>query len=250
MGVWEDLEARVTALEQKKFQMSSHDHSSNSDESDDGAKQQPVVDEQMRRARKAVEEANVYSAVWKWVPTDYYQRPLSERAKCLTGSSTRIEYLCKSLLLENKKCTSPNDENPRYVLVILQYAATLDEAKLTNVIRRRVPLERRLDPNQYDWRVASSEDNDRLTGYQHNSVTPFGLQDPHSEVTIVLTETVIPLGFFWMGGGHVHLKLGVATSDFITAFTNYGPTNNKKTIVIGDISNPRVGGDSTNEEDD
>ena len=210
MGSLDELEARVVALEKKKYQ----------------APPGVEIDEQVRRARAAVEDARIYSSVWKWVPEDYYARSLAERAKCLGASN--VEYLCKSLLLENKKIVNDSPNNPRFVLVILQYAATLDNKKLTNVIRRLMPVAERMDESKYDFRIASAEDNDRITGYKHNSVTPFGLQEP---VRIVLSENLVKLRFFWMGGGHVHLKLGMATSEFCEAVNP----------IIGDISNPRIG---------
>ena len=219
MGSLDELEARVSALEKKHYKVPA-----NVEE----------IDEQVRRARAAVQEkARLYSSVWKWVPTDYYQRSLAERAKCLGASS--VDFLCKSLLLENKKMAGGNNDvvvsspkNPRFVLVILQYAATLDVKKLTSVIRRLLPVSERLDESMYDFRIAAPEDNDRITGYANNAVTPFGLQEP---VPIILTENVVKLRFFWMGGGHIHLKLGVATSEFCEALNP----------IIGDISNPRTG---------
>ena len=205
-----ELELRVTALEKKTF----------------AAPEDVEIDEQTRRARSAVEDALVYSAVWRWVPNDYYMRPLSGRAKCLGAPS--VEFLCKSLLMENKKVVKESPNNPRFVLVILQYAATLNNKKLTNAIRRLLPVSERLDDSKYDFRIASPEDNDRITGYKHNSVTPFGMKE---NVRMVLTENVVKLKFFWMGGGHVHLKLGMATSEFCEAFNP----------VIADISDPRIG---------
>lgn len=196
MGDLSALEIRVAALEKKAF----------------GAPDNVEIDEQLRRARMAVQDAEIYSSTWKWVPTDYYTRSLAERAKCLDASN--VEFLCKSLLMENKKVVNEGPNNPRFVLVILQYAATLDTKKLTNTMRRLLPVEQRLDESKFDFRIASAEDNDRITGYVHNSVTPFGLKEP---VRIVLTENVVKLRFFWMGGGHVHLKLGMATSEFCKA---------------------------------
>ena len=174
------------------------------------------VDDSIRRARYHVEQLHLYSANWKWVPPTYYDWPLEQRAKTLGARST--ELLCKSLLLENKKVTdNPSTEdiktNPRFLLVMIQYEATLDVKKLATSIRRLRPVEDRLDESQFDFRVASSEDNDRLTGYTHNSVTPFGLKDP--TLPIVLSSDIVPLQYFWMGGGHVHLKLGMSVSDFL-----------------------------------
>ncbi len=74
------------------------------------------------------------------------------------------------------------------------------------------PVTNRLDESQFDFRVADPSDNDRITGYSFNSVTPFGLK---AQVPIVLSSTIVPYSYFWMGGGHVHLKLGMSVSDFL-----------------------------------
>lgn len=74
----------------------------------------------------------------------------------------------------------------------------------------------RLDYSQLlDWRLAEPEDNDRITGFSYNSVSPFGLKE---QVPIVLTKAVVRQpNCFWMGGGHKDLKLGMVPSDFIRA---------------------------------
>lgn len=191
------------------------------------------VSEQMRRARNAVESTSkLYSARWKWVPPDYYTWSLSERAVCLGASSP--DYLCKSLLMENKKVkesdSSKSDPtNPKFVMVVIQYGATLDMRKLVTSIRALRPVKMRLEDNQYDFRIASAEDNDKITGYTHNSVTPFGLLRPG--IPILLCQAIVPLKHFWMGGGHVHLKLGMPVADFCAAVNP----------IIADVSQPRSG---------
>lgn len=198
-----------------------------------------TVDEAMRRARSAVEEAAVYSARWKFVPEPYYTWPLSKRAECLGAPS--VHNLCKSLLLENKKASGSAKFDPTYpkhVLVVLPYAASLDNKMLVNAVRALRPVKERLDDNNFDFRIASQEDNDRLTGYKHNSVTPFGLADP-GNVLIVLAEAAALQKFIWMGGGHVHLKLGMAVSDFCLVL---------KPIVTR-ISQPRANYDDNNDDD-
>jgi len=194
-----DLEARVAALEVKRFQCPP------------GIE----VDESMRRARANVEELGLYSANWKWVPETYYTWTLEERAKLLGAQSTYM--LCKSLLLENKKVTEKPElqdpqTNPRFLLVVLQYEAELDVKKLATSIRKLRPVKDRLDESQFDLRVADPSDNDRITGYAFNSVTPFGLKE---QVPIVLSDAIVPCSYFWMGGGHVHLKLGMSVSEFM-----------------------------------
>jgi prolyl-tRNA editing enzyme YbaK/EbsC (Cys-tRNA(Pro) deacylase) len=214
------LEARVTALERKRFQCPPNVE---------------AVDESMRRARLHVETASkpCCSAAWKFVPEPYYTWELPQRAVALGAPS--IYQLCKSLLMDNRKVPAdqPHDPtNPKFVLVILQYAATMDNQKLVNAVRALRPVQNRLDGSQFDFRIASEQDNSTLTGYEHNSVTPFGLLQ-QEQVTIILSAAVAELGFFWMGGGHVHLKLGMAVTDFVRALNP----------IVASISHPRASGD-------
>jgi prolyl-tRNA editing enzyme YbaK/EbsC (Cys-tRNA(Pro) deacylase) len=50
---------------------------------------------------------------------------------------------------------------------------------------------------------------------------------------VVLAQAIaeLPQRFFWMGGGHVHLKLGVSVTDFQRALQP----------IVADISQERVG---------
>lgn len=190
------------------------------------------VDEQMRRARLAVEEKGLYSIDWKWVAKDYYSWPLAKRAKILQAPSTF--HLTKSLLMENKKAPSIEEKadptNPRFILVIVQYEATLDTKKLITAIRALRPVADRLEDSDFDLRVASEEDNSKVTGYDNNAVVPFGFLKP---VPVFLSAPIVPLRFFWMGGGHVHLKLRMTVADFCKALKP----------VVADISQPRTGSD-------
>lgn len=193
----EVLETRVAALEAKRFQ----------------CPKEISVDESMRRARAHVESLGLYSANWKWVPEPYYNWSLDQRAKVLGVPSTAM--LCKSLLLENKKLADkPELEDktyPRFLMVVLQYESELDVKKLITSLRKLRPVASRLDESKFDLQVADPSDNARITGYTFNSVSPFGLKEP---VPIILSSAIVPLQYFWMGGGHVHLKLGMAVSDF------------------------------------
>jgi len=188
------------------------------------------LDDSIRRARREVESLGLYSSRWIWVPSDYYNWALEKRASRLRAPSTGL--LCKSLLLENKKVTSQTYNfslHPRFVMVILQYDSELDTSLLTKSIRRLSAVEERLDPSSsnFDWRIADPVDNDRITGYKFNSVTPFGLNE---EIPVILSDAVADLGYFWMGGGHVHLKLGLAVSDFVGKVKN---------VTVMEVSVPR-----------
>jgi prolyl-tRNA editing enzyme YbaK/EbsC (Cys-tRNA(Pro) deacylase) len=240
----QELLSRVEALERVRYSKyySSCRENNNNNENDAFI----TVDEPMRRAHYAVETQTTlqYSAQWKFVPSQYYDTTLVERAQCLGAPS--IEYLCKSLLLENRKVPtttgsmSYDPTNPRFVLVILQYASILDVSKLISTIRRlRTDVTQRLDGTQFDFRIASESDNDRLTGYSHNSVTPFGMlcrlqtKEDNGEgeaIPIIVSSALVPLHFFWLGGGHVRLKLGLSLKDFCYAFNP----------IVADISRPRT----------
>ena len=112
----------------------------------------------------------------------------------------------------------------------VQYEATLDTQKLINSIRALRPVPDRLVDSDFDIRVASEEDNSKITGYDNNAVVPFGLLAP---VPVFLSSPIVPLRAFWMGGGHVHLKLRMTVADFCKALNP----------VVADISQPRTGSD-------
>jgi len=150
----------------------------------------PTALSQMSRARSAVINANCTSAVFKFVPSDYYTYGLEKRRQTL-GATTTFQ-LCKSMLMENVKCDATDcadRTNSRYYLVVVQYEAEINGKKLASEIRALRPAGKdRLPPNMFEFRLAASSDNDRLTGYVHNSVTPFGLLD--GTVPIVMASAI------------------------------------------------------------
>ena len=176
---------------------------------------------QIIRAHKAVTTANIFSSVFKWVPDQYYSFLLSERAQILGAHSTF--QLCKSMLMENKAAEpalrfGANDAScSQFYLVVLQYEAVIDIKKLQSEIRALKPVASRLDPSKFDLRLASEEHNAKVTGYSHNAVTPFGLLE---SVPIILAKAIVTnmdmTQFIWMGGGHIHLKVGMSVEEFIS----------------------------------
>lgn len=192
------------------------------------------IDMQVMRARRAVVESKCYSAVFKWVPEDYYSYPLSKRQQSLNAESTY--QLCKSMLMENKafdpNLQSSKDDHTysQFYLILVQYEAAINNKKLCSEVRGLRELANRLDPSKFDFRVASEEDNARLTGFSHNAVTPFGMK---ANVPIILSKGIVNCRdmpqFIWMGGGHVHCKIGVSVHDFISSMSPF----------VLDISDPR-----------
>mmetsp|Transcript_4657 Transcript_4657/g.6056 ORF Transcript_4657/g.6056 Transcript_4657/m.6056 type:complete len:266 (-) Transcript_4657:162-959(-) len=191
------------------------------------------IHEQVLRAHNAVVLSHqIYSSVFKWVPEDYYTYKLSERAKVLGAHSTW--QLCKSMLLENKNydpsLSTDDDSYRQFYLVVLQYETSISTKKLQSEIKALRPVLKRIDPSKFDFRVASSADNDKLTGYTHNAVTPFGLLE---YVPIILSSSIMDTDmtqFIWMGGGHVHCKVGMATKDFVKALNP----------LVLDVTEPRT----------
>mmetsp|Transcript_10832 Transcript_10832/g.20261 ORF Transcript_10832/g.20261 Transcript_10832/m.20261 type:complete len:251 (+) Transcript_10832:190-942(+) len=174
--------------------------------------------EEITRARNSIANHKIYSAVFRWVPDNYYGFTLEKRAEILGSHSTF--QLCKSMLMENKACilSEENEMYSQFYLLVLQYEASINTKKLQSEVRALRPVKSRLDPSKYDFRVASEDDNARLTGYSHNAVSPFGMLH---NVPVILSKAIVEQSdmspYVWMGGGHVHCKLGLAVSDFIRA---------------------------------
>eukprot|EP00761_Pharyngomonas_kirbyi_P001435 gb/GECH01001439.1/.p1 GENE.gb/GECH01001439.1/~~gb/GECH01001439.1/.p1 ORF type:complete len:266 (+),score=64.27 gb/GECH01001439.1/:1-798(+) len=155
-------------------------------------------------------------AVFKKVPSDYYNHSLEERRQILEAPSR--SHLCKSLILENTKCTEDNwndRKNSKYYCVIIQYTRRLSSEKLQEFLRNL--NDRKIGKKKFLFRLAPEEINAKLSGYEKNGVTPLGMTE---DIPIILSHHIAQLDppFFWMGGGEVDVKLKVACSDFIRIF--------------------------------
>ncbi|GMH64067.1 hypothetical protein TL16_g03883 [Triparma laevis f. inornata] len=172
-------------------------------------------DECVSRVYDEVKSLKQYSSLWTWVPKTYYKLSLPERSKILR---TTVPQLCKSMLMENKsfKDTNSNSQNSRFYLVVVQYCSSIDVKKLEGEVRGLLPVKDRLTSKDYTFSVAKETDSDDLTGFKHNSVSPFGLC---SKIPVILDKSIAHLEtpFFWMGGGHPDLKLGMSVNDFLKA---------------------------------
>ena len=235
------LQARIEALEKlswinKNGLPLASDSSDSSTATDGGAIIVPTPE--MRRARRHVQSAHCYSSLWKWCPPNYYSLTLEQRKNILGAAS--ICQLCKACLFENKNFV-PNEDameksadhtNSKFYLVVVQYVESINTKKLSSELRGlRPPGRKRLDPNYFsDLRLAAEDVSEKLTGYGHNAVSPFGLVD--SSIPIVLCKSILRLrpNFIWMGGGHKDLKLGMAVTEFVKAVE----------AIILDVSEPRI----------
>ena len=109
------------------------------------------------------------------------------------------------------------------MLVVVQYEAKIDDARLAKQLRAAAEqaaarggasaaaaLRGPLGPG-CNFQVAKEPDNDRLTGFPHNAVSPVATSSP--------LQVVLPLALVeglpartgerscWRGGGHVDTKL-------------------------------------------
>jgi len=159
-------------------------------------------------------ELGLTSAVFRAVEPGYYDQELEWRRDRLQAAS--VEELCKSILLENTTLAPGEAEagRPRCVLVLIQYVAKIHKAKFIKVMQS-LEASLGLEPQgkrQYSMRLLEGEECTRLTGFEHNAVTPLGLGFP-----VVLSDRIaaLPSGHFWLGGGHVDLKLRLSVPEAV-----------------------------------
>lgn len=72
----------------------------------------------------------------------------------------------------------------------------------------------------FNMRLAPQEDSDRLSGFEHNAVSPIGF---HTPIPIILSHKIASLqpGFFFIGAGEVDLKLCLRVDEFIENYKPY-----------------------------
>ncbi|CAJ1351669.1 unnamed protein product [Effrenium voratum] len=144
----------------------------------------------------------------------YYEQSLEWRRDRLGASS--VEELCKSVVLENTKEAGAESGRVRCVLVIVQYVGKLHKEKLIKVVQA-LEASRGLPPlgkKQYNMRLLEGTACQEMTGFGHNAVTPLGLDLP-----MILSDAIaqLPSGKFWLGGGHVDLKLRLNVGEAVEA---------------------------------
>ena len=204
--------------------------------------------EGVMRVRKHLSTSSVSTTRLCRVPKDYYDRPMIERAVCLSLESNpcSIDQLCKSIVFENVNfdpseagaTTTSSSESEsgslsydpsysRYYLLLVQYNAKFSSEKLERFLQKLRPVDRRLPKSKYNLQLAV--DGDKVTGFTHNSVCPFGLaRDLPVIMASAITEVSPP--YVFMGGGAVDVKLGLMLSEFTRVFKP----------LVADVSEPRL----------
>lgn len=154
----------------------------------------------------------LYSAEFKWVPSDYYSQSLQWRRDILEAAT--IQHLCKTIVLENTRCAKEDcsdRNNSRYYMIVYQYVNRFDSELVMRLIR---DLNTGLGKRQFNFRLADPEKSKELTGFDHGAVAPFGTKTPIPVILCSRAAEVTP-AHLWMGGGHVDCKCRVDLAEFM-----------------------------------
>merc|ERR1712130_366385 len=174
--------------------------------------------ETMKMILNECKEKGLTSARLYRAPPQYYQETVEWRRDIL--KAPHIKYLCKSLLMKNIRCIYKNCDDPTnslYYLVIFQYVTRINSEKIMKFVRKI--HENKVGKKKFKFRLASSDENDKETGFLHNAVTPIGLKN--TKIPIILSSRLMELDHFWMGGGEHDVKLAVDTKEFIEKYNVY-----------------------------
>lgn len=185
--------------------------------------------------REDLYSKQVYSFKFFKVPKHYYDLTLPERATILGGN---VPQLCKSIIFENTVCNHQNFKDPtdsRFYLVVIQYQgilqifahciflicfsfflslAKINTQLLRNFIHSLKPPSERLSKNSFNFQLASEEDSYRLSGFEHNAVTPYGMREKLPVIVCSRLLEVKP-AVIYLGGGLVDKKLLISVDDLV-----------------------------------
>jgi len=162
----------------------------------------------MHRVAAACFEAGVRGVRLVRVPKAYYNWSLEERRICLGSPSAA--HLCKSIIVENRRWVEGTQEtrtHAQYFCVLVQYLTAFSADKVLKAVKALNPG---LSKKFFNFQHA--EGCEELTGYEFNSVAPFGMK---RAMPFVISEGIAKLDQCWLGGGHVDVKLSLDVAEFI-----------------------------------
>ena len=172
----------------------------------------PRDDATVAKVRRACIDLGLSTAQFKWVEGAYYNKPLQYRRDLLQAPS--IQYLCKTIVLENTHCTNEDCSDPsnsRFYMVLFQYTEKFNSDEVMRFIKDK---NEGIGKKKFSFRLANPEVSAALTGFGYNAVAPFGTK---TQIPIILSQKITELAprYFWMGGGHADCKVRVDTDEFI-----------------------------------
>eukprot|EP01038_Epipyxis_sp_PR26KG_P010798 gene10798-14496_t len=159
-------------------------------------------------------EKMVFTSRMYIVHDDYYNWDLDQRAKVL---GCKKEQLCKSIIFENTMCDHNETFDPtdsKYYCVIIQYIAKINVNYLRTLVHElRIP-EKRISKKKFQFQLAPDEMSLKLSGFEHNAITPFGMK---VNIPIIICSKCSQVNppVIYLGGGKVNAKLSIPISDFI-----------------------------------
>ena len=118
---------------------------------------------------------------------------------------------------------------PSKCFPLFYFTAKFDAELLRDLIHSLRPPEKRLPRKKFHFQLADEHESNKLSGFNHNSVSPFGLL---TSIPIVICTncTTIKPSYLYMGGGEVDIKLGISVSDFLRSTK----------AIVGVVSSPRI----------
>jgi len=166
----------------------------------------------MSHVAHACSKAGLHAVRLVRVAPEYYGWELPERRVALNAPS--IDHLCKSIIVENRRFDPETPQvrnNSKYYCVLVQYTTSFSADKVLKHIKSLNPS---LSKKHFNFQHA--EGCEELTGYSHNSVSPFGMA---TDMPLILSKEITKLNppNFWLGGGHVDVKLNVSVEELIAA---------------------------------
>jgi prolyl-tRNA editing enzyme YbaK/EbsC (Cys-tRNA(Pro) deacylase) len=87
-----------------------------------------------------------------------------------------------------------------------------------------------LSKNSFNFQFASEEDSYRLSGFEHNAITPYGLKVGNVPVIVDSRLLEVSQSRIFLGGGLVDMKLLISVNDLVTSLN----------AKVGLISDSRV----------
>jgi prolyl-tRNA editing enzyme YbaK/EbsC (Cys-tRNA(Pro) deacylase) len=187
------------------------------------------MDAETIKVKRDLEAKQVFSFKFTHTLSNYYDTTLQMRADFL---GVGVPQLCKTVLFENlakSDIQTTDASDSKYYLVVVQYQAKIDVDLLRDMIIDMRQGDKKLSKKRFNFMLAPEEVSNKLTGFRHNGVCPFGLQD--KTIPIILCKRLLELPLIYLGGGHPQLKLCVSTKDFSECEGVYTGTSY--------ISNPR-----------
>lgn len=171
-------------------------------------------DASIARVKQDLRSRGIFSSRFFYVPPNYYDYTLEERAKLLGG---HVPQLCKSILFENTAWEGEDEFDPtnaRYYLVITQYVAKINTTTLRNFIHS-LRGTHRLSKSSFNFQLAPDSVSYQLTGFAHNAISPFGLIEKRIPIVICTRCTQVSPAMLYLGGGRVDVKLCVSVSELV-----------------------------------